>query len=83
MTNPNSIAITGAAFTDTYPTLPGAMVNTGTPAGATTCTSGIVTAAANGDSLQLSGATITGNGSCTVTVNITAPVAQLPYYQHH
>ena len=75
LTNPNSIAITGAAFTDTYPTFPGAMVNTGTPAGATTCTSGIVTAAANGNSLQLSGATIPGNGSCTVTVNITAPVA--------
>jgi uncharacterized repeat protein (TIGR01451 family) len=74
LANPNSIAVTGVQFTDTYPASPGSMVNTSSPTGATTCTSGTVTAIAGQGTFQLSGATIPGNGSCTVTVNITAPV---------
>ncbi|MBX3673920.1 MAG: DUF11 domain-containing protein [Burkholderiales bacterium] len=69
LTNPNAADITGAAFTDNYP---GAITNTATPAGSTTCAGGTVTAAPNGTSLALSGATIPGGGSCTVTVNVTS-----------
>lgn len=68
LSNPNSVAITGTAFTDSYPA---SMVNTASASGATTCTGGTVTAANNGSSLSLSGATIPAGGSCTVTVNVT------------
>ncbi len=67
LTNGNNLAITGAAFTDTYA---GAIVNAATPAGATTC-GGTVTATAGGGSVALSGGTVPANGSCTVTVNVT------------
>ena len=67
LSNPNAIAITGASFTDSYPS---GLVNTATPGGTTTCTGGTVTAALNGNSLALAGATIPGNSSCTVTVNV-------------
>ena len=69
LTNPNATAITGAAFTDSYP---GPVTNTGAPAGATTCAGGSVTAAPNGTSLALSGAIIPAGGSCTVTANVTS-----------
>ena len=69
LTNPNSAAITGVAFTDTYPS---GMTNTASPAAATTCSGGSATATANGGSLTFSGGTIPGSGSCTVTVNVTA-----------
>ncbi|MDH4226694.1 MAG: DUF11 domain-containing protein [Deltaproteobacteria bacterium] len=69
LTNSNATDITGAAFTDTYPAN---LVNAATPAGATTCTGGTVTAVAGGGTLQLSGATIPASGSCTVTVNVTS-----------
>ncbi|MEO8740598.1 MAG: IPTL-CTERM sorting domain-containing protein [Casimicrobiaceae bacterium] len=70
LTNPNAVAATGVAFTDNYPAN---LVNTATPGGATTC-GGTPTAAASGTSLTLSGGTIPGNGSCTVTVNVTSAV---------
>src|SRR5205807_5106768 len=70
-TNPNATAVTGAAFTDTYPAN---LVNTASASGATTC-GGAVTAANNGTSLALSGATIPATGSCTVTVNVTSATA--------
>jgi uncharacterized repeat protein (TIGR01451 family) len=69
LTNPNtSAAITGAAFNDIYPA---GMTNTSSASAATTCV-GTVTAADNGNSVQLSGATIPANSSCTVTVNVTS-----------
>src|SRR5205085_7361268 len=68
LTNPNASAITGAAFTDTYPAN---LVNTASASGATTC-GGVVTAANNGTSVALSGGTIPAAGSCTVTVNVTS-----------
>jgi fimbrial isopeptide formation D2 family protein/uncharacterized repeat protein (TIGR01451 family) len=75
ITNPNPIAaITGAAFTDTYPI---GMVNTATPAAAiigSGC-SGSVVAANNGTSLTLTGGNIPANSSCTVTVNVTSASA--------
>ena len=71
LTNSNTTAITGAAFTDTYPAN---LLNTATPGAATTC-GGTVTAAANGTSLALSGGTVPASSSCTVTVSVTANVA--------
>src|SRR6185503_3285698 len=72
LTNPNASAVTGAAFTDTYPA---GLVNTASASGATTCVGGTVTAANNGASLALSGATVPANGSCTVSVNVTSASA--------
>jgi len=77
--NPNSIAITGTAFTDSYPTnLLNAATATGTcggPSSVCTCQAGSVTAAANGTSLVLTGGTISGNATCTVTVNVQSGTA--------
>lgn len=72
LTNPNATAITGAAFTDSYPF---GMVNAATPAAATTCSAATVTAAAGDGALALSGATIPASGSCTVTVSVTSSIA--------
>ncbi len=70
LSNPNpGTAITGAAFTDTYPVQ---ITNSASPGGATTCTGGTVTALAGGGSVALSGGTISASGSCTVTVNVTS-----------
>ena len=74
LTNPNTVPITGAAFTDTYP---GGLVNTATPAGAISgagC-SGTITAAANGTSLALSGGNVPASSSCDITVNVTSATA--------
>lgn len=68
LTNPTTTDnITGAAFTDNYPA---AMKNSGTPTLTNTC-GGTATAAANGTSLSLSGATIPKAGSCSVSVQVT------------
>ena len=72
LTNSNATVLTGAAFTDTYPS---GLTNTTTPAAATTCAGATVTAAASGTTLALSDASIPANGSCTVTVNVTAAAA--------
>jgi uncharacterized repeat protein (TIGR01451 family) len=69
LSNPNSLTVTGVSFSDSYPS---GLVNTSSAAGATSCISGSATAANSGNSLALSGATIPGNGSCTVTVNVTS-----------
>ena len=69
LTNPTATAMTGAAFTDTYPT---GMTNTASANGTTTCAGGTVVAANGGGSVALSGGTIPATGSCTVTVNVTA-----------
>jgi uncharacterized repeat protein (TIGR01451 family) len=75
--NSNSVAITSAAFTDTYPTN---LVNASSPAGSTTCSGGAVTASSGGGSVALSGATIPAGGSCTVTVTVTSNVVNNPGY---
>jgi len=75
LTNPNSVAVSGVAFTDTYPTN---MKNTTTPAGAITGSagcSGTVTAASGGGSVKLASGVIPANGSCTVSVNTTISVS--------
>jgi uncharacterized repeat protein (TIGR01451 family) len=70
--NPNVIDITGAGFTDTYPA---GLVNTNSPNVNTTCVGGTVSATSNGNSVQLSGATIPASGSCIVTVDVTSALA--------
>ena len=71
LSNANSTAITGAAFSDIYPAN---VTNTATP-GLTTPCGGTATGSANGSSLALSGGTIPANGNCTVTVAVTSAVA--------
>jgi hypothetical protein len=69
VTNNNpTTGLTGLAFTDTYPS---GLVNAASPAGAISCGSGTLTAAANGASLALSGGTIGfgANATCTYSVN--------------
>lgn len=74
VTNNNpTLAITGMAFTDTYPSN---IVNTATPNAAKTCaTAATLTAAAGGPSLAVSAATINAASSCTYTVNVTGTAA--------
>ncbi|NVN99362.1 MAG: DUF11 domain-containing protein [Geobacteraceae bacterium] len=71
LTNPDNQDITGATFTDNYPS---GLVNTGSPNPATTCGGSSVTATAanNGTSLALANATIPANSSCKVTVNVSS-----------
>ena len=71
LSNANATAITGVAFTDTYP---GNLLNAATPALTNTC-AGTATAAANGSALALSGGRIPASGSCTLTVVVTSAVA--------
>lgn len=65
--NPNDIT-----FTEVYPAN---VVNSATPGEATICTNGVVTATGLGNSISLSGASISGNNTCTVTVSVTACIA--------
>ncbi len=71
LTNNNSVALTNAAFTDTYPTQ---IKNAFTPSEITTC-GGTLTAAAFGGSVSLSGGTIPANSFCTVTVKVISNAA--------
>jgi uncharacterized repeat protein (TIGR01451 family) len=66
LTNTYTQPMRGAAITDTYPA---GVVNAPVPGGATTC-GGVVTAAAGGNTVALTGGTIPASGSCTVTVNV-------------
>jgi uncharacterized repeat protein (TIGR01451 family) len=72
LSNPTASPLTGAGFTDTYPT---GLVNAATPAASTTCTGGSVSAAAGSGALTLNAATVPASGSCTVTVNVTSAAA--------
>ncbi len=68
LTNPNTSAITGVTFTDTYPAN---MVNAVSPNLTNTC-GGTTTAAASAGTLSISGGAIPASGSCTMTVDVTA-----------
>ncbi|HWH42909.1 MAG TPA: hypothetical protein VNU21_23880, partial [Usitatibacter sp.] len=72
LTNPNAVAITGAAFTDNYPSR---LDNASSGGATTTCTGGTVTAVAETGTLTLTGGTIPANGSCTVTANVYSSTA--------
>jgi len=74
-TNPatNTVALTGLTITDTYPT---GLTNSGTPNRTNTC-GGTSTGAANGTSVNLTGAgnSIPVGGSCTLSITVTAAAA--------
>jgi uncharacterized repeat protein (TIGR01451 family) len=79
LTNTNALDATlNAPFTDT---LPAGLVIAGTPNVATTCGVGVPTAIPGGSAVTLpTGSTIPGGsvaipGFCTLTVNVTAPIA--------
>ena len=76
LTNPNTTAISGAAFTDTYPA---DLLNAATPNLANSC-GGTATAAAGGSNLILSAGTIPVSGSCTISVDVTSNVVNLTGY---
>lgn len=69
--NPNSAALTGAAFTNV---LPAGLVLAPTPNASTTCAGGTVIAAGSGTSLRLTGAIIPATGFCTLTVSVLSNV---------
>jgi uncharacterized repeat protein (TIGR01451 family) len=72
ISNPNATqALAGVALTDTYPA---GLVNAGTPALANTC-GGTATATAGGNALTLSGGSVAGGGSCSLTVQVVAGAA--------
>jgi len=77
ITNPNqNDTLSSVAFSDTFPTSPGAMVVAAAPGASTSgCGAPTFSPAAGAGSVTFSGGTITGGGTCTVTVNVTAPVA--------
>ncbi|HEY3052250.1 MAG TPA: Ig-like domain-containing protein [Thermoanaerobaculia bacterium] len=66
--NPNTQAITGAAFVDSYPAN---LVNASAPNVVSTC-GGTVTAVAGSSSLTLTGGVIPASSSCSVSVLVTA-----------
>ncbi len=76
ITNPNpNDAISGVAFGDTFPTSPGAMTVAGTPNPSTSgCGAPTFAPVANAGSITFSGGTIAAGGTCTVALDITAPV---------
>ncbi len=74
VTNPNqNDMLTGIAFADTYPV---GLVNVNplSPPVANTC-GGSVTASAGGNGISLSGGSLAGGSSCTVSVTVTASTA--------
>jgi uncharacterized repeat protein (TIGR01451 family) len=75
ITNPNqNIILSGVAFTDTFPIAPGAMVVAAAPNATTSgCGTPTFVPVAGAGSISFSNGTITGGGTCYVTVNITAP----------
>ena len=68
LTNPNTIALTGVAVTDTYP----AQITNATPANGATSCGGTASATDGGGSVSLTGGTIPASGNCTVTVDVTS-----------
>jgi MSHA biogenesis protein MshQ len=71
LTNMNAgLAVTGVAFTDTYP---GGLVNAANAA-SPQC-SGTVTGAAGSGSLNLTGGTVAAGSSCSISVSVTSSTA--------
>jgi uncharacterized repeat protein (TIGR01451 family) len=80
LTNPNqNDALSGVAFSDTFPTSPGNMVVANPPSAATSgCGAPTFSPAAGAGSITFSGGAIAAGGTCIVTVNATAPVQSQP-----
>jgi uncharacterized repeat protein (TIGR01451 family) len=69
VTNNNpDLALTGMAFTDTYPS---GLVNAAAPNPTRSCTTATLAAAANGASFAVSAATVPAASTCTYTVTTT------------
>jgi uncharacterized repeat protein (TIGR01451 family) len=66
--NNPSTTLTGLSFTDSYPA---GLVNTASPAGAISCGTGTLAAAANAASLGVSGGSIGPGLTCTYSANTT------------
>ncbi|MGH9569677.1 MAG: beta strand repeat-containing protein, partial [Candidatus Angelobacter sp.] len=69
--NPNTIGLTGLAFSDSLP----AGLVVATPNGLTNTCGGAASAAAGSSSVILSGGTLAASGSCSITLNITGIAA--------
>ena len=68
VSNPNGVAVSGAAFSDSLP----AGLVVATPSGLTgTCGGGTITATAGSSSISLTGATVGAGGQCAFGVNVT------------
>ena len=68
--NPNpTLAMSNLAASDSYPT---GLLNTASPAGATSCTSATITAAANSNSSSIANGALAANATCTFSANVTA-----------
>lgn len=75
ITNPNGAAVSGVNFSDTFPTSPGAMVVAATPAATTTgCGTPTFTPSPGAGSISFSDGTVAANSTCTIRLNVTAPV---------
>jgi large repetitive protein len=75
ITNPNqNNAISSVAFSDTLPTTPGAMV-VASPTGVSNSCGGTFTPVAGAGSISLTNGSIVAGGSCTLSVNVSAPTA--------
>ncbi|NOT15614.1 MAG: hypothetical protein HOP21_08605 [Methylotenera sp.] len=79
LSNPNSVAVTlpSSAFTDIFPTVPSAMTLANTTVSTTCAGASIVDSGSGGINagdvgMRLNGGTIPANGSCLVTVQVTA-----------
>lgn len=73
LTNTNGFDVTGVGFTDNYPAV---ITNAASPNVATSCVPvGTLTANPGSSTLQASGLGVPGNGSCTVSVQVTASAA--------
>ncbi len=75
LNNPNSVTLTGAAFTDF---LPASLVVAAPANASTTCGSGTVTATPGSPSLSLAGGMVPANSFCTVTVTIATSAPNTP-----
>jgi len=72
LANPNAAtSLTGVAFTDSFPA--GILITT--PNGLSNTCGGVATALQGTGIVSLTGASIGSNGSCTLTVNVTATVS--------
>jgi hypothetical protein len=73
LTNPvaNTVALTGVAFTDTFP----AGLQVATPNGLASTCGGTATAVAGSGTVSLAGAAIAASSSCTLSVNVTGTVS--------
>lgn len=68
--NPNpTLSLTGISANDPYPS---GLLNTASPAGATSCAGATVTAAANANSSSIANGSLPSSSSCTFSANVTS-----------